>query len=111
LLQPHGYLFLNVPDLGSREARTLGHRWPLLLPEHLNYFNKKSLTLCAERVGFTAVQFGRRRAWFSIRYVAYRIAQHSIPGSALLRKTAQSSLGKLLIPVSLGEIFAVLRAT
>jgi SAM-dependent methyltransferase len=43
LLNRGGYLFLNVPDLDSREAKILGSRWPLLLPEHLNYFNRPSL--------------------------------------------------------------------
>ncbi len=110
LLKSDGYLFLNVPDLDSLEARVLGRRWPLLLPEHLNYFNRESLKLCAMRATLTPVQFGRRQAWFSLKYVAYRVAQHAIPGSALLRKTAESFLGRVLIPVSLGETFALLRA-
>jgi len=109
LLQPNGYLFLNVPDLDSWEARALGGRWPLLLPEHLNYFNRESLELCAQRARLTPVQFGRRRAWFSLGYVAYRVAQHGIPGSNLLRRTAESALRRVLVPVSLGETFAVMR--
>ena len=110
LLQLGGYLFLNVPDLDSLEARILGRRWPLLLPEHLNYFNRTSLELCAKRAGFTPVGFGRRRAWFSLKYVGYRISQHKIPGSSLFRKSAGTSLGRILIPLSLGERVAVLRA-
>ena len=43
LLKPGGKLLLNVPDPDSFEARLLGRRWPLLLAEHLNYFNRKSL--------------------------------------------------------------------
>lgn len=109
LLRHGGYLFLNVPDLDSLEARILGRRWPLLLPEHLNYFNRDSLRLCGERAGLTRVLFGRRCAFFSVKYVAYRAAQHQIPGSAVLQKVAESFLGRVLIPVSLGESFAVWR--
>jgi SAM-dependent methyltransferase len=110
LLRPGGHLFLNVPDLDSRQARLLGRRWPLLLPEHLNYFNRKSLRLCGERAGLTFEAFGRRRAWFSTRYVALRVAQHNIPGSGLLRSLSQGPLGRILVPVSLGETYAVWRA-
>jgi SAM-dependent methyltransferase len=111
LLRPGGYLFLNVPDLDSRQARILGPRWPLFLPEHLNYFNRASLSSCAERAALRPVQFGRRRAWFSVSYVAYRVGQHDIPGSRLLRQIVGGRLGTTLIPVSLGETFAVLKTS
>ena len=48
LIKPGGYLLANVPDLDSLQARVLRKRWPLLLAEHLNYFNRKSLKLCGE---------------------------------------------------------------
>jgi SAM-dependent methyltransferase len=110
LLREGGCLFLNVPDLDSIEARVLGRRWPLLLPEHLNYFNKSSLCHCAQRAGLRPVRFGRRRAFFSARYVAYRVAQHEIPGSQILKRAADGFWGRWLIPVSLGELFAVWKA-
>ena len=110
LLQSNGYVFLNVPDLDSREARILRKRWPLLLPEHLNYFNRKSLQLCAEQATLTPVLFGRRPAWFSLRYLAFRLAQHGILGSRLLQGAAKGPLGHVVVPLPLGEMFAVLRA-
>ncbi|HEY1338211.1 MAG TPA: class I SAM-dependent methyltransferase [Bryobacteraceae bacterium] len=110
LLQPGGHLFLNVPDLDSVEARFLGRRWPLFLAEHLNYFNRPSLAFCGTKAGLTLVRFGRRRAHFSVRYVFERLLQHRIPGAGLGRHLAQSPLGRLMIPVSLGETYAVWRA-
>jgi len=107
LLRPGGHLFLNVPDLDSPQARLLGRHWPLLLPEHLNYFNRESLRLCGEHAGLTLARFGRRRASFSVKYVARRVAQHGIPGSHALRTLSETPLGRLLIPVSLGETYAV----
>lgn len=109
LLRPDGYLFLNVPNLDSWPAKLLGSRWPLLLPEHLNYFNHRSLTLCAQHAGFCPAQFSQRVAWFSLKYVAYRLAQHDIPGSRLLQKSFVGSWAGPLIPVWLGELVAVLR--
>ena len=107
LLRPGGYIFLNVPDLDSIQARLLKNRWPLLLAEHLNYFNRRSLRLCGQRAGLKLIRFGRRRACFSVEYVVYRLSQHSIPGIRLLHRLAQSPVGRLLIPVSLGETYAV----
>jgi len=109
LLRSDGYLFLNVPDLDSWPARVFRTRWPLLLPEHLNYFNRRSLRLCANQAGLRPIQFGRRWAWFSMRYLGFRLSQHRVPGSALLARIAKGPLGNLTIPLPLGETLAVLR--
>jgi SAM-dependent methyltransferase len=110
-LRPTGFLFLNVPDLDSLQARVLKHRWPLLLPEHLNYFNRESLCLCAKHANLSPVRFGRRYAWFSMNYVAYRVAQHEILGAKILKRSAAGILGRALLPVSLGELYSVWQAT
>jgi SAM-dependent methyltransferase len=110
LLKPGGHLFLNVPDLESPEARLMGRRWPLLLPEHLNYFTRGSLRLCADKAGLEWRAFGRRAVWFSAEYVLYRLAQHRIAGAALLHGMARASgLGRLSVPVWLGESYGVWR--
>ncbi len=109
LLKPGGLLLLNVPDLDSLEARLLGRRWPLLLPEHLNYFNRTSLKLCGQRSALEWLRFGRRRSYFSIEYVLYRLSQHRVPLAGLLSKIAGGAIGHLMVPVSLGETYAVFR--
>lgn len=106
LLKPDGRLLVNVPDLDSPEARILGRKWPLLLAEHLNYFNRASLQRCAGQAGLTPEYFGRRPASFSIDYILFRLAQHEIPG-ARLGRTAGAKLTRLTIPIYLGEIFSV----
>jgi dolichol-phosphate mannosyltransferase len=109
LLDKSGYLFLNVPDLDSKEAKLLGSRWPLLLPEHLNYFNRSSLVRCGEQAGLKLVQFGRRKVWFSLRYIQGRLSQHRLVGMNLLRTVANTRLGQVVVPISLGETYAVWR--
>jgi len=106
LLKPGGHLFLNVPDLDSPEARVLGRRWPLLLAEHLNYFNRQSLRFCGEKAGLKWIAFGRRPASFSIGYILFRLAQHRIPGTVLLRKLAGKA-GRIRVPLYLGEVYGV----
>jgi len=110
LLKPGGYLFLNLPDIGSAQARFLRERWPLFLPEHLNYFDRNTLTLCAEKSGLHLVDFDRRPASFTLGYVMYRMAQHQIPGSGLgYEAVKKNALGNLTVPVHLGETFGVWR--
>jgi SAM-dependent methyltransferase len=110
LLKPGGRLFVNVPDLDSLEARVLRRRWPLLLAEHLNYFNRASLSLCGKLAGLTWVHFGRRRASFSLDYILFRLVQHRIPGSSAARKLAHPFARRVSLPIYLGETFGVFGA-
>ena len=107
LLKPGGKLFLNVPDLDSREARLLGKRWPLLLAEHLNYFNRPSLRVCGEKAGLKWIHFGRRRVSFSVDYVLLRLSQHRIPVAALARRANPPALKDVTVPIYLGETYGV----
>jgi hypothetical protein len=110
LLKQGGFLFVNVPDLDSFASRLLGPRWPALLPEHLSYFNQKSLKLCGERAGLQSLQFGRRNASFSVDYVLHRLGQHQVPGAAAARRLAHFlRLGEVQIPVAAGEKWCAYR--
>ena len=107
LLKPDGVLLLNVPDIESIEARLLGRKWPLLLAEHLNYFNRRSLRLAGERAGLRWKHFGRRPVSFSISYILFRLSQHHITGSSMARRVIRGRLGTRTIPIFLGEIYGV----
>jgi len=110
LLRPDGYLFVNVPDLDSTLARFFGRRWPLLLAEHLNYFNRASLRLCGEKAQLQLLHFGQRPARFSVEYVLYRLEQHNVMGAKLCRHVVGGDWARrATIPVWLGETFAVWR--
>lgn len=110
LIKPGGYLIANVPDIQSRPARLLGERWPLLLAEHLNYFDRNTLKLIGEKVKLQWIAFGRRPASFSVDYISYRLAQHGVIGSGLAhRAVTNNSLGRVCIPIYLGESYVVWR--
>lgn len=110
LLKPDGFVFANVPDLDSLPARLLGRRWPLLLPEHLNYFNRPSLRRCVQKAGLEVVKFGRRPTSFSLSYIFYRVAQHSIPGVKTLGRIGDAAgIGKLILPIPIGETLVICR--
>jgi SAM-dependent methyltransferase len=107
LLKSNGKLFLNVPNLDSLEARVLGRKWPLLLAEHLNYFNHKSLRRCGAAAGLRPIHFGRRPVSFSLDYILFRLSQHKIPGAALGRRISPPVLRNRSVPIYLGETLAV----
>jgi hypothetical protein len=107
-LKPSGILIVNVPDISSFQAWVLGEHWPLLLPEHLNYFDRKSLKYCGEIAGLRWVAFGSRPASFSLDYILFRLSQHGIPGAGFGRRAAaKAALGQLSLPIFLGESYCV----
>lgn len=110
-LRSGGHLFLNVPDLDSLQARLMRSRWPLLLPEHLNYFNRRSLRVSGERARLRWRAFGRRPVSFSVEYVLYRMAQHDIPAARAAHRLSRGrALGRLMVSLPLGELWGVWQA-
>ncbi len=58
LLAPGGTLFLTTPDSGHWRRTRDFMRWPEVIPpEHLVWFNKKSLAQVLTRAGFKAVRY------------------------------------------------------
>lgn len=56
-LAPGGAVVVVTPDAGSAWRRALGRRWPSFkLPEHLLYFDRRSLTGLLQRAGLPRVE-------------------------------------------------------
>jgi SAM-dependent methyltransferase len=110
LLRDDGLLFTTVPNLDSLTARLLGSRWPMFLPEHLNYFNPKSLKLCGALAGLTCLHVGRRTVFYSTGYVLTRLSQHRIPGASLgNRMIALLGIEQTSLPIHLGDVWCAWR--
>ena len=108
LLKPEGIIFANVPNLDSIQAKLLKSRWPLLLPEHLNYFNRTSLELCGAKAGLRWSGSCHRAAAFSIGYLFYRLQQHEVPLSAIVSRLIDIvGANRIIIRIPLGEICGV----
>ncbi len=60
LLSPTGVLLAEVPDFGSRAARTQRESWPALYPNtHLFHFTRQTLSRMLEQAGLRPVRFRR----------------------------------------------------
>ncbi|MDQ2648022.1 MAG: class I SAM-dependent methyltransferase [Actinomycetota bacterium] len=68
LLAPGGVLVLAVPDAGSRIAKILGKRWWSVIPTHIHYFTRQSLTTMLERAGFEVLDAATDPKSFTIEY-------------------------------------------
>lgn len=85
LLVPEGIVWLALPDAGSRVARTMGRRWWSVLPTHVQYFTRGSLTTLLDRSGFATIEVATAPKAFTVRYYLERIGGYSPPlGRALV---------------------------
>jgi len=56
------------------------------------------------------LHFGRRFAYFSVKYVLFRLSQHGIVGASIGQRIVdRCGIGGVVIPVSLGELYGVWR--
>lgn len=77
LLEPDGVLCLALPDAGSRMARVLGARWWSVIPTHVHYFTRQSLSRLLAQNGFRVEWIGTAPKGFTVRYYLERLAGYS----------------------------------
>lgn len=81
LLAPGGVLYLALPDAGSRLARLMGARWWSVIPTHVQYFSRASVTILLRRGGYRVLQIRTEPKTFSVRYYLWRLSGYSQPMS------------------------------
>jgi SAM-dependent methyltransferase len=60
ILKPGGWFLIGTGDAGSFAARASGSRWTYMcIPEHLSFFNPRSLSKGVAKAGFSQVNFRR----------------------------------------------------
>ena len=79
LLAPGGGVMLMLPDAGSRLARVMGPRWWSVIPTHVHYFTRSSLTRLLGDRGFELRHLGTTPKAFTVRYYLERIGGYSDP--------------------------------
>jgi SAM-dependent methyltransferase len=71
ILKPGGWLLLGTGNSGSLAARMAGSRWTYLcIPEHLSFFNPRSLRKGLTQAGFSSFKFNRVHHGLRSRSVA-----------------------------------------
>jgi SAM-dependent methyltransferase len=77
LLRPAGVVALTLPDAGSRAARLMGASWWSVVPTHVQYFTRPSLTTLLRRSGFAPLVVSTAPKAFSVEYYLRRIGGYS----------------------------------
>jgi SAM-dependent methyltransferase len=77
LLAPDGVLALALPDAGSRLARAMGKRWWSVLPTHVHYFTRASLSALLVRHGYRVVSISTQPKTFTAGYYLGRLGGYS----------------------------------
>jgi len=89
LLAPGGVVWLAVPDAGSAVARALGRRWWSVLPTHVQYFTRGSLTTLLARSGFDRLEVSTAPKAFTVGYYLERIGGYSPAAGRTLARGAR----------------------
>lgn len=89
LLRPGGVAWLALPDAGSLVARRMGRRWWSVIPTHVQFFTRDSITTLLERHGWTVLQIATAPKAFSVRYYLQRIGGYSPLVAKLLVRGAR----------------------
>lgn len=86
LAKPEAVLHLALPDAGSRVARLLGPRWWSVIPTHVQYFTRHSVSVLLARHGWEVLALRTAPKAFTVRYYLQRLAGYSaLTSNALVR--------------------------
>ncbi|MFZ5845471.1 MAG: class I SAM-dependent methyltransferase [Patescibacteria group bacterium] len=104
LLKNDGIMVIATGDSRSLMAKVMNSRWTFYNPpQHLFYFDKKTLSNLLQRGNLIPITWFRINKWLSLRYVLHlaRTVGESRLGAWLYRHLAKSPVGKfpLYLPV------------
>jgi SAM-dependent methyltransferase len=110
LLKPGGLLVVNYPDIGSWIARLLGRRWLFLTSVHLYYFDRRTISLMLEKVGYRVESAVPHVQRLELDYLLVRGSVLNRTVSWVARAVARVlRIGRIEIPYWLGQTFIVSR--
>jgi 2-polyprenyl-3-methyl-5-hydroxy-6-metoxy-1,4-benzoquinol methylase len=115
LLKPEGTLFIATPSLDSWSARLLKQTWMEFKPEHLLYFDTKTIQTLLHRAGFDQVIVQPGWKVLNLGYVAQHFERFPVPFfTPLVRNVARITPKRLReanVPVLASGIAVYSRAS
>ena len=109
-LSPAGRIVVVTPDVGSRLARLLGHRWSHFRLAHVGYFTRRTLSHCAKAAGLLPLKWERARWFFEAGYLAVRLGAYFPLGWFNRRAPRWPVIGRLyhqVLPLNLHDSWTV----
>jgi len=106
LLKPGGLLVFTVPDAMSLVARTLGSRWPLLIPPgNLRFYSRRSVNRLLTRPDIRSFESLHQAKWVSVPFLIRKLMQAIDLHVLANRRFPIPSTWK--IPLNAGDILTV----
>jgi 2-polyprenyl-3-methyl-5-hydroxy-6-metoxy-1,4-benzoquinol methylase len=104
---PSGFLVLTVPDAGSRIARLLGKRWPLMIPPgNMHFFSEQSVRCLFAGSDVASITILRETKRVSVDFLAHKLLRaldlHHVA------KWWRPIPKKWTLPINLGDIMTVI---
>ncbi len=109
LLAPGGVLTMMLPDAGSRLARGMRGRWWSVLPTHVQYFTRASMTALLVRHGWEVLDVDTAPKAFTVRYYLERLGGYSKPlADGLVRGATAVGVAERMWAPDFGDRMVVL---
>jgi SAM-dependent methyltransferase len=105
LLAPGGLLAFAAHDRDAWINRALGRRSPIIDIEHLQLFNRQSLTKMLTQAGFSDVTIGSFKNLYPLKYWL-RLAPVPFK-AAIIAALTKSGLGSLPVAINVGNLLSV----
>jgi 2-polyprenyl-3-methyl-5-hydroxy-6-metoxy-1,4-benzoquinol methylase len=103
MLKPGGRVYISTIDCGSLLARALGAQWPWLMEMHLFYFDRSTLPVLLESVGFRVIEKSNYTHVVSASYLMRKTAASFPKVGGLARLAGRLLPERLAVPINLGD--------
>ena len=110
-LSPDGVMMIATGDVKSVAARIFGRRWTFFIPpQHLFFFDHKTMTTALEKAGLKPVKWYRIGKWLSLGYVLHlgRTTGESKVASLFYRLIGNTLLARLPVYIPMMDNMIVL---
>lgn len=107
ILRDDGLILLFNHNEQALSARLLGERSPIIDIEHTYLYNFKTMRRILEDNGFEVLELGPSRNLYRLEYLVRLLPLPNPVRAALAKLLTWTSLGKINLHVSLGNLYAI----
>jgi SAM-dependent methyltransferase len=105
VIKPGGWLVLETPNIATLWYRMLGARWRQFIPDHIFFFNPRTITRLCEDGGFEVRELRSVGKAMSLRLFINRLGRYHRPSANLLEAVGDRlRLCDLTIRLRLGDV-------
>lgn len=97
ILKPGGFIYLELPDMGSVPARMFKRNWWYIMRFHTYYFSRRTLGELLRSLGFKPLYWERPRKSWSVQYLAKKSSAYGFLWSIFFLPFTAKTFSKLFL--------------